>query len=112
MINISKINRNQIYNYIKTDINPYGKPFEGTVFEFGNKVMDYIKNMTEEDGRIYCYEDMPDNYINVLVFFEPNSCQLPTVAWYSHKNKLWRDSKTEKVINAEVVSWMHLPKDE
>ena len=109
---ISKINRKDIYNYIKTEINPYGKPFEGTVFEFGNKLMDFIENMSEEDGRILCLEEMPDSYINVFVFFAQNSCQLPTVAWYSHKTKQWRDSKTEQVIEYEVVSWMPLPKDE
>lgn len=40
--------RIQIYNYIKAEINPYGKPFEGTAFEFGEKVMDYIRNMGEQ----------------------------------------------------------------
>lgn len=40
--------RIKIYNYIKAEINPYGKPFEGTVFEFGEKVMDYIGNMGEQ----------------------------------------------------------------
>lgn len=108
---ISKINRRDIYNYIKMEINPYGKPFEGTVFEFGNKLMDFIENMSEEDGRILCYEEMPDSYINVFVFFDPDTCKLPTVAWYSHKNKLWRDSKTEQIIK-DVVSWMPLPKNE
>ena len=40
------ISGSQIYNYIKTQINPYGKPFEGTTFEFGTKIMEYIENMT------------------------------------------------------------------
>lgn len=40
--------RIKIYNYIKEQINPYGKPFEGTAFEFGEKVMDYIGNMGEQ----------------------------------------------------------------
>lgn len=39
--------RNKIYDYIKTQINPYGKPFQGSVKEFGYKVMDYIKNMPD-----------------------------------------------------------------
>ena len=35
----------KIYNFIKREINPYGKPFEGTVYEFGLKVMNYITNL-------------------------------------------------------------------
>lgn len=40
--------RIKIYSYIKEQINPYGKPFEGTAFEFGEKVMDYIRNMGKQ----------------------------------------------------------------
>lgn len=40
------ISRNQIYSYVKTIINPYGKPFKGTAYELGLKIMDYIKNMS------------------------------------------------------------------
>lgn len=40
------ISRSSIYNYIKAQINPYGKPFKGTAYEFGLKAMEYIKNMT------------------------------------------------------------------
>lgn len=40
------ISRSSIYNYIKAQINPYGKPFKGTAYEFGLKVMDYIENAT------------------------------------------------------------------
>ena len=39
------ISRCQISRYIKTQINPYGKPFEGSLYEFGLKVMEYIENM-------------------------------------------------------------------
>lgn len=39
--------RNKIYDYVKTQINPYGKPFQGSVKEFGYKIMDYIKNMPD-----------------------------------------------------------------
>lgn len=40
------ISRRQIHGYIQSQINPYGKPFEGTAYEFGLKIMDYIKNMS------------------------------------------------------------------
>ena len=39
----------KIYNYIKQEINPYGKPFDGTVYEFGLKVMKYIENLHTEE---------------------------------------------------------------
>lgn len=43
------ISRRQIHDYIQSQINPYGKPFEGTAYEFGIKVMDYIENMTSPE---------------------------------------------------------------
>lgn len=40
--------KSKIYNYIKRTINPYGKPFEGTAYELGLKIIDYIENMDDE----------------------------------------------------------------
>ena len=39
------ISRSKIRDYIKTQINPYGKPFEGTAYELGLKIMRYIDAM-------------------------------------------------------------------
>ena len=39
------ISRNKIRDYIKGEINPYGKPFEGTAYELGLKIMRYIDVM-------------------------------------------------------------------
>ena len=39
------INRKRILDYIKGEINPYGKPFEGTSYELGLKIMRYIDAM-------------------------------------------------------------------
>lgn len=39
------ISRSKIRDYIKTQINPYGKPFEGTSCELGLKIMRYIDAM-------------------------------------------------------------------
>lgn len=39
------ISRSKIRDYIKTQINPYGKPFEGTPYELGLKIMKYIDGM-------------------------------------------------------------------
>ena len=38
----------KIYDYIKRTINPYGRPFEGTVYELGLKIMDFIENIDDE----------------------------------------------------------------
>ncbi len=40
--------KRKIYDYIKRTINPYGRPFEGTAYELGLKIMDYIENMDDE----------------------------------------------------------------
>ena len=39
------ISRKKIRDYIKREINPYGKPFEGTAYELGLKIMRYIDSM-------------------------------------------------------------------
>ena len=39
------ISRKKICDYIKGKINPYGKPFEGTAYELGLKIMRYINSM-------------------------------------------------------------------
>ena len=39
------ISRKKIHDYIKGEINPYGKPFEGTAYELGLKIMRYIDSI-------------------------------------------------------------------
>ena len=39
------ISRKKIRDYIKGEINHYGKPFEGTAYELGLKIMRYIDAM-------------------------------------------------------------------
>ena len=39
------ISRKKIRDYIKGEINPYGKPFEGTAYELGLKTIRYIDAM-------------------------------------------------------------------
>lgn len=53
------IDEKKIYNYIKEQINPYGKPFTGTVYEFGLKIMDYIENIEKVGEWIPCSERLP-----------------------------------------------------
>lgn len=38
------IDAEKISNYIKSEINPYGNPFEGNAYEFGLKLMKYLEN--------------------------------------------------------------------
>ena len=42
------ISREKIRDYIKAEINPYGKPFEGTSYELGLKIMRYIDAMDSD----------------------------------------------------------------
>ena len=37
------IDEKKLINYIKTEINPYGDPFNDTAYEFGLKLIDYIE---------------------------------------------------------------------
>ena len=39
------ISRKKIRDFVKVEINPYGKPFEGTAYELGLKIMRYIDAM-------------------------------------------------------------------
>lgn len=48
------IDEKKLKKYIMTEINPYGKPFDGTVFEFGNMLMDYIERMEKEPEIVHC----------------------------------------------------------
>ena len=54
--------KRKIYDYIKRTINPYGRPFDGTAYEFGLKIMDFIENIDgeKENGWIPVSERLPD----------------------------------------------------
>lgn len=64
--------KSKIYDYIKRTINPYGKPFEGTAYELGLKIMDYIENMDDEkeNGWIPVSERLPADEKECLVTLE------------------------------------------
>ena len=63
------IDEKKLTRYIKTEINPYGKPFDGTVFEFGNMLIDYMERMEKEQEQkwIPVTERLPENGCGVLV---------------------------------------------
>ena len=48
------IDEKKLKKYIMTEINHYGKPFDGTVYEFGNMLMDYIERMEKEPEIVHC----------------------------------------------------------
>lgn len=66
------ISRKQISNYIKAQINPYGKPFEGTTYEFGLKIMEYIDNMESA----YDVEQVVKELEELISMFEENNSQI------------------------------------
>ena len=45
MISKKSVYADDICRYIKTEINPYGKPFQGSAYELGLKLMKYIERM-------------------------------------------------------------------
>ncbi len=64
--------RSKIRNYIKATINPYGKPFEGTAYELGLKIIKYIDGMysnyevKKDVPKQYCYSWDGENYSHGL----------------------------------------------
>ena len=69
----------KIYNFIKREINPYGKPFEGTVYEFGLKVMKYIENLHTEE-----YKDKSNIIYDLKAFLKEK------VKYNSEQAEIWR----------------------
>ena len=80
------ISRRQIHDYIQAQINPYGKPFEGTAYELGLKIMDYIKNMSPVEpvrGEwIKTFRYMREN-VNTGNIEPVYSCDCPFCAWHT-----------------------------
>ena len=83
------IRKSKIYNYIKAQIIPFGKPFEGDVYEFGIKLMEYIEQVDDEESVtdtnvgvkwILCNQNLPegcdDAELEVLVYTEKNTSKL------------------------------------
>lgn len=103
--------KSKIYDYIKRTINPYGKPFEGTAYELGLKIMDYIENMDDEkeNGWIPVSERLP----------EKNKDVITTVKYSGFMGMYGRWLKTAFIdgygewngecIGGEVIAWMPLP---
>ena len=55
------IRRKKIRDYIKGEINPYGKPFEGTAYELGLKIVRYIDAMDSDYDVEKVVEELEEN---------------------------------------------------
>lgn len=95
--------RDEIYDYIKREINPYGRPFKGTAFEFGVKIMDYIKNMSGKSGWIPVSERLPEDGIYITTLDgELVGQEEPFTGMCGIENGKWDDEDC-------VIAWMPLP---
>ena len=95
--------RDEIYDYIKREINPYGRPFKGTAFEFGVKIMDYIKNMSDKSGWIPVSERLPEDGIYITTLDgELVGQEEPFTGMCGIENGKWDDEDC-------VIAWMPLP---
>jgi hypothetical protein len=104
--------KSKIYDYIKRTINPYGKPFEGTAYEFGLKIMDYIENMDDEkeNGWIPVSEGLPEKHKDVIATTKYDGFMGMYGTWLK---TAFIDDYGEwngECIGGKVVAWMPLPK--
>lgn len=112
------IDERKLTRYIKTEINPYGKPFNGTAYEFGLKLIDYIEAMEKQPqvgGWIPVSERLPEDtdeeyYPMSLVTLDNGDVCLGV---YRYDDKEWwtRMSEGETVYTTDhkVIAWQPLP---
>ena len=118
--------KRKIYDYIKRTINPYGRPFEGTAYELGVKIMDYIENMDDEkeNGWIPVSERLPDGRDWCLAVFKESDTEyqlIPRVAEFMNRPDDehatadgWHiidffEGPKEYIKLLKCVAWMTLP---
>lgn len=97
--------KHKIYDYIKMTINPYGRPFEGTAYELGLKIMDYIENMDDEkeNGWIPVSERLPKDGIYITTLDgELVGQEEPFTGMCGIENGKWNDEDC-------VIAWKPLP---
>lgn len=98
------INAEIISDYIKREINPYGRPFKGTVYEFGLKLMKYLENTSVDydvDKVVELLEDLLEKQSCDTEIFEGTPTRISGVFSY--------DLKTHKMV--ESVDAIQIVKD-
>jgi N-methylhydantoinase B/oxoprolinase/acetone carboxylase alpha subunit len=122
--------KHKIYDYIKRTINPYGRPFEGTAYELGLKIMGYIENMDDEKENCWIpvKERLPEEHDSIFAkfkgtdnwkrgMFEKTSKYVIATVMFDDgimlveqahtTDGIWRTDK--KVLRGTVVAWMDYP---
>lgn len=107
------IDEKKLTRYIKTEINPYGKPFDGTVFEFGNMIMDYIERMEKELERkwIPVSERLPekDGYYFVTKRLIDGRIQTDIEPFWTGADRWKSEFHFAGIGLWEVLAWQPLP---
>ena len=103
------IDEKKIYNYIKEQINPYGKPFTGTVYEFGLKIMDYIENMKKVGEWIPVSERLPEDGYGQTFLLTVKDGKETIVTFAKYQPKYRRFNLTGARSYWKPVAWMPLP---
>lgn len=104
--------KHKIYDYIKRTINPYGRPFEGTAYELGLKIMDYIENMDneKENGWIPVSERLPEKHKDVIATVKYSGFCGMYGKWLKTVSINDYGEWNGECIGGEVIAWMYLPK--
>lgn len=106
--------KRKIYDYIKRTINPYGRPFEGTAYEFGLKIMDYIENMDDEKENDWIpvserLSEIKKNYAECYLVTDGRFCWM--AYWTPEKEWILADCTNckNKIDWTGIVAWRPLP---
>lgn len=101
------IDESNLIGYIKGQINPYGKPFTGTAYDFGLKIMIYIENMEKVGEWIPCSERVPEESGTYIVNAIENHIVHVTFAKWMPRMKKWNLTGSRSYW--KVTAWMPLP---
>lgn len=103
--------KRKIYDYIKKTINPYGRPFEGTAYEFGLKLMDFIENIDGEkaNGWIPVSERLPEKHKDVITTVKYSGFMGMYGRWLKTAFIDGYGEWNGECIGGEVIAWMPLP---